>query len=171
MSQTTILRASVRLLQTAPSPQNLFFAMGPEISYTGPESNPQGNRKISRTNTNSRVSLLLRREATATRVSCVSCLGLSVHIMNWSADVMRVIYLKLVCSEWRLPSMLVQTARALDAGSGFEWLSADCCNSFFRRLTSTVVDVRRLKKLLQQSADSTRSWCWQWFWMAVCRLL
>lgn len=26
--------------------------------------------------------------------------------------------------------MLVQTARALDAGSDFEWLCADCCISF-----------------------------------------
>jgi len=73
-------------------PPDLFFAVGPEISYNGPESNPYDNRKTSRTNTNPRVSLLVRRASAATRVSRVSCLGLSAHIMNGSADVLRGIY-------------------------------------------------------------------------------
>jgi hypothetical protein len=53
-----------------------------------------------------------------------------MHIMNGSADVLGVIYLKLAYPEWRLPSVFVQTARAVDARGDFECLCVDCCISF-----------------------------------------
>ena len=60
-----------------------------------------------------------------------------MHIMNGSADELGVICFKLACSEWRLPSMFVQTARALDACSDFEWLCLDCCISFLNCTKNT----------------------------------
>ena len=127
-SQTTVLRAGVRLLQAGPPGLFLLWAQ----KFVTPAL-----KIMFRITAN----FAYKHKPTCV-ITCAPCRCgnspvlrvLFRHICTYFVGICwctgSYIYLKLVCSEWRLPSVFVQTARALDASSDFEWLCAVCYISF-----------------------------------------
>jgi len=102
-----------------------IFAVGPEISNTGAEMNVQDKCKF-RVQTQTHVCQHLCA-VQLRQLACHACIVEAYTCTLWTDLPM---YLKLLCSEWRLPSMFVQTARSW----WLQWLCMAVCRLLYQFL-------------------------------------